>query len=74
MSLKLKALLQLVGLVLAGIAGSELINFITTYVPKETIWTGIQCGIIGALLYLCYGLILSRLEYNETLKNLNKKD
>ena len=73
MSLKIKALLQLVGLILAGIVGSELINFITTYVPKETIWTGIQFGLLGGLLYMCYGLILSRLEYNEKLKDLNKK-
>lgn len=72
MSLKLKAFLQLVGIVAAGIAGAELVNFITTYVPKETIWTGIQFGLIGGLLYLCYSVILARLEYNEKLKELKE--
>ena len=72
MSLKLKAFLQLVCLVAAGVAGAELLNFIATYVPKETIWTAIQVGLIGGLLYLCYTVILARLEYNEKLKDLSK--
>jgi hypothetical protein len=74
MSLKIKALLQLVGLVAAGIAGAELVNFITNYVPRDTIINAIQFGCIGGLLYMCYSLILSRLEAQESLKNLNKKD
>lgn len=72
MSLKLKAFLQLVGIVAAGIAGAELVNFITQYVDKETIFTAIQFGLIGGLLYLCYSIILARLEYNEKLKELSK--
>jgi hypothetical protein len=74
MSLKIKALLQLVGLVAAGIAGAELVHFITTFVPRETIINAIQFGCIGGLLYVCYSLILSRLEYQESLDKLNKKD
>jgi zinc transporter ZupT len=74
MSLKQKALLQLVALIAAGIVGAEIVYFITQYVSKETILDAIQYGCIGVMLYACYSLILSRLEYQETLKNLNKKD
>ena len=73
MSLKLKALLQLVGLVAASIAGAEFVYFITTYVPKETLMNVLQGGLIGGLLYLCYGLILSRLEYQEKIKEIENK-
>ena len=72
MSIKLKAFLQLVCLIAAGIAGAEIVNFVTTYVPKETMLTAIQFGCIGALLYMCYSLLVSRLEYQETLKKLNE--
>ena len=72
LSLKQKAFLQLVGLVAAGIAGAEIVNFVTTYVPKETMLTAIQFGCIGGLLYLCYSLLVSRLEYQESLKKLNE--
>ena len=74
MSLKIKALLQLVALIAAGIAGAELVNFITNYVPRDTIINAIQFGCIGGLLYMCYSLILSRLECQESLDKLNKKD
>lgn len=77
MSLKLKAFIQLIGMILTAIAGFAIVNFIVQGVPKETIWTAIQCGLIGGLLYLCYSVILARLEYNESLKklnDLNKKD
>ena len=77
MSLKLKAFIQLIGLVLAASAGASIVNFIIEGVPKETIWTAIQFGCISGLLYMCYSVILARLEYNESLKKLNdfsKKD
>lgn len=73
LSNKFKALAQLIGLIAAGILGSELLSYITTNVPKETLWTAIQFGLVGGLLYLCYGLLLARLDYQDTLDNLNKK-
>ena len=72
MSIKLKALLQLFALIAAGIAGAEFVNFIVTYISRETIMTTIQYGILGGLLYLCYSLILTRLEYNEKLKEMKE--
>jgi hypothetical protein len=74
MSIKLKAFLQLLGLIAAGIAGSELLAYITTNVPREVIMDVISFGCLGGLLYVCYSLLLARLDYQETLKNLNKKD
>ena len=74
LSNKLKALAQLIGLIAAGILGSELLAYITSNVPRETIFTAIQFGLIGGLLYLCYGLLLARLDYQDTLNKLNKKD
>lgn len=73
LSIKVKAFLQLLALVAAGIAGSELVNFVSTTVPRETIMNAIAWGCIGGLLYVCYGLLLARLAYQETLENLNKK-
>jgi hypothetical protein len=70
---KFKAFAQLLGLIAAGILGSELLSYITTSVPRETIFTAIQFGLIGGLLYLCYGLLLARLDYQDTMENLNKK-
>ena len=72
LSNKFKAFAQLIGLVAAGILGSELLAYITTNVPRETIFTAIQFGLIGGLLYLCYGLLLARLDYQDTLDKLNK--
>ena len=77
MSLKIKALIQLIGLILAAAAGASIVNFIIKDVPAETLLIGLQFGLFGGLLYMCYGVILSRLEYNESLKKLNdlsKKD
>ena len=71
MSLKIKALIQLIGLILAAVAGASIVNFIIKDVPAETLLIGLQFGLLGGLLYMCYGVILSRLEYNESLKKLN---
>jgi len=73
MSIKLKALLQLVGLVALGVAGAEIVNFITNNVPRDTIISAIQFGVLGLLLYVCYGLLLARLVYKKTLENLSNK-
>jgi len=73
MSIKLKALLQLIGLIAAAFAGAGIVHYLTVYVPAETIWTGIQFGLLGGLLYMCYGLLLARLAYQQTLEDLNKK-
>jgi len=78
MSLKLKALLILVGTICIAVAGILTLDYIVTNVAMETIKTALA-GIIGViLLYFMYGIILGRLEYEqmveETRAKYNKKD
>jgi len=70
MSLKLKAFLQLVGILATSLTVAVLLNLVTTYVPKETVITLIEFGLIGGLLYMVYTIILSRLEYEERIKSM----
>jgi len=70
MSLKLKAFLQLVGILATSLTVALLLNLVTTYISKETVITLIEFGLIGGLLYMVYTIILSRLEYEERIKSL----
>jgi hypothetical protein len=70
MSLKLKAFLQLVGILATSVTVALLLTLITTYVPKETVITLVEFGFIGGLLYMMYTLILSRLESEERIKDM----
>jgi hypothetical protein len=70
MSLKLKAFLQLVGILATSVTVALLLTLITTYVPKETVITLVEFGFIGGLLYMMYALILSRLESEERIKDM----
>jgi hypothetical protein len=72
MSLKRKALLQLVGLIAftAGVAIS--FDWVLTHVSPETIRNVFMSTVIGGLLYLCYEILLSRLESLETLNKIEQ--
>jgi len=72
MSLKLKAFFQLVGILATSVTVAVLLTLITTYVPKETIITLVEFGLIGGLLYMIYTVILSRLEYEERIKSITQ--
>jgi len=72
MSLKLKAFLQLVGILATSLTVAVLLNLITTYIPKETVITLIEFGLIGGLLYMVYAIILSRLESEERIKSMTQ--
>jgi len=72
MSLKLKAFLQLVGILATSVTVALLLTLITTYVPKETVITLIEFGFIGGLLYMIYTVILSHLEYEERIKSITQ--
>jgi len=72
MSLKLKAFLQLVGILATSVTVALLLTLITTYVPKETVITLIEFGLIGGLLYMVYAIILSRLESEERIKSMTQ--
>ena len=72
MSLKIKALLQLVGLVGFAAGVSLSIDYIFAHVPRETIGTAIGLGAIGFIFYLGYSLLLTRLEYLENVRKLEE--
>lgn len=71
MSLKLKALLILSGLVVATVAATALVQYIAFNVSTETIKTAISVSVIGALLYTVYQVILSKLEYDKKIDEIS---
>jgi len=72
MSLKLKALLQLIGLIILAVGIAGLAHYIRNTVPVEKLYTIFQGSLIGVVLYACYNLLLGRLEINEKTKQLDK--
>jgi hypothetical protein len=77
MSLKLRALIQTVGLIALAIACSATIGFIAANVSTETILQALGFGALAWFVYLFYSITLSRLEYQEKLKeivDINKVD
>ena len=72
MSLKLKALLQLVGLLGFAAAVSLSIDYIAYNVARETIINAIGFAFIAVTLYLGYQILLLRLESEETIKKIEE--
>jgi len=72
MSLKLKALLQLVGLVGFAAGVSLSIDYIFAHVPRETVGTAIGLGAIAFIFYLGYSLLLTRLESLENIRKISE--
>jgi hypothetical protein len=73
LSLKQKALLQTVGLFAVSLAGAVLVAFIVSNVSTIVIFNVLGVGAFAWFGYLFYSITLSRLEHQETLKELNKK-
>ena len=72
MSLKLKALLQLVGLVAFAAGVSLSIDWVFATFPRETVATAFGLGAIGFIFHLGYQLLLSRLEYLENIRKIEE--
>ncbi|CAB4220835.1 hypothetical protein UFOVP1636_55 [uncultured Caudovirales phage] len=72
LSLKQKAALQLIALVLGGMAFIALIETVITYVSRETLVDAMGFGLLGGMLYMGYSLLLARLESQETLKKIEE--
>jgi hypothetical protein len=73
MTVKQKAIIQTIGILAAILGGSVAITFILQNLTAEQITTGFGVLSITLLIYSMYGVILSRLQYEETLKNLVDK-
>jgi uncharacterized membrane protein YfcA len=71
MTVKQKALLQTAGIIAIIIGSSVGISLILQMLTPEQIINGFAVLSIALLIYSMYGVVLSRLEYEETLKKLN---
>ena len=71
MSIKLKALLQLIGLTGLAVLVTGVIHYINANVSKETLTTLLEYGLIGLGLYTGYILLVIRLEMAETFKKID---
>lgn len=72
MSIKLKALLQLIGLMGLAVLVTGVIHYINDNVSKETLTTLLEFGLMGLGLYTGYILLVIRLEIAETFKKVDK--
>ena len=74
LSLKQKALVQTVGLFALSIVGAVIVAFIIANFSTTVLINAFGVGFFAWFAYLFYSITLSRLEHQETLKNMNKKD
>ena len=70
MSLKQKALLITLGVILSAVVGSFVAAFLITTVSIQTLANIAIVLVLGWLVYIFYGLTLNRLEYEESVKKL----
>lgn len=73
MSIKLKALLQLIAMITGGVAGGAVLTYTINTLSPETIRFVLGAGLIGAMLYFCYSILLARLEYEAKVNELANK-
>ena len=73
MTLKQRALIQTAGILASIIAGSVGITLILQNFTAAEITNGFAILSIAFLIYSMYGVILSRLEYQETLQKMVDK-
>ena len=73
MTLKQKALLQTVGIITSITVGSVMLTYLISVISKDVLVYIAGFGLAGFLFYAIYGLVLSRLESNETLDKLSSK-
>lgn len=73
LSLKQKALLQTLGVFALAIAASVAVAFIISNFSAIVLFNALGVAAFTWFGYLFYSVTLSRLEHQETLKQLNKK-
>ena len=72
MTVKQRAVLQTAGIVAAILVSSIGVTLILEQLTRDQILFGLGAGSIALLIYSMYGVVLSRLEYQEALNTLNK--
>ena len=74
MTLKQRAIAQTAAIVGAILVGSVAITLILEQFTREQIVFAFGAGSIALLIYSMYGVVLSRIEYQETLKEITKNN
>lgn len=74
MTLKQRAVLQTAGILAVILGGSVGITLILQNLTTEQIINGFAMLSIALLIYSMYGVVLSRLEYDEKLKEITKNN
>ena len=73
MTLKQKAIVQTLLIICAIVVLSLGVNLILFYTPVEILKYIGGAALVAFLVYGLYGVVLSRLEYQETCKNISSK-
>jgi hypothetical protein len=71
MTVKQRAILQTAGIVAGILVSSIGVTLILEQLTRDQILFTLGAGSIALLVYSMYGVVLSRLEYEETLKKLD---
>ena len=71
MTVKQRAILQTAGIVAGILVSSIGVTLILEQLTRDQILFTLGAGSIALLIYSMYGVVLSRLEYEETAKKLN---
>jgi hypothetical protein len=72
MTVKQRAILQTAGIVASILVSSIGVTLILEQLTRDQILFALGAGSIALLVYSMYGVVLSRLEYEETLNQLNQ--
>ena len=73
MTLNQKAALQTVAIIVAVVGGSAGTTYLLSLLGPDAP-SIVGCGLLlGMLVYLTFGMVKNRLEYNQTLEEINKK-
>ena len=71
MTVKQRAILQTAGIVAGILVSSIGVTLILEQLTRDQILFTLGAGSIALLIYSMYGVVLSRLEYEETVKKLD---
>ena len=74
MTLKQKALLQTLGIIVGTTLGSVAMSYLISVLDRDTLVYIFGTALFGFVTYSIYGLVLSRLESTETLDKLSSKN
>jgi hypothetical protein len=73
MTIKQRAIYQTIAIFLGILGGSLLLNVILFYTPLIVLQYALTAALVGFMVYGIYGVVLSRLEYNQKLEEINSK-